>query len=168
MAWPPDVSDGQIILASHINAIKNSVSTWPGDVDAGQTWSLRGANHITLAGVPASQDDGQITFGPGTGKRVSWWATGANFKFGVRMDDFSGQVHTRFYAPDAYSDPIFEFGTLATADGTTFTSKLSISMTEIAMRGHIRATDLPSSNPGAGTKRFWYDPADGNRVKFAV
>jgi hypothetical protein len=26
---------------------------------------------------------------------------------------------------------------------------------------------LPSSNPGAGTKRFWYDPADSNRVKFA-
>lgn len=28
--------------------------------------------------------------------------------------------------------------------------------------------DLPSTNPGAGTKRFWYDPADGNRVKFAA
>jgi hypothetical protein len=26
---------------------------------------------------------------------------------------------------------------------------------------------LPSFNPGAGSKRFWYDPADGNRVKFA-
>jgi hypothetical protein len=25
---------------------------------------------------------------------------------------------------------------------------------------------LPSSSPGAGTKRFWYDPADGNRVKY--
>jgi hypothetical protein len=27
---------------------------------------------------------------------------------------------------------------------------------------------LPSSSPGAGTKRFWYDPADSNRVKYAV
>lgn len=26
---------------------------------------------------------------------------------------------------------------------------------------------LPNANPGAGTKQFWYDPADGNRVKFA-
>lgn len=26
---------------------------------------------------------------------------------------------------------------------------------------------LPSSNPGVGTKQFWYDPADGNRVKFS-
>lgn len=34
--------------------------------------------------------------------------------------------------------------------------------------GGLRITNLPSSNPGAGTRRFWYDPADANRVKFAV
>lgn len=33
---------------------------------------------------------------------------------------------------------------------------------ELSIRG------LPSSNPGAGTKKFWYDPSDGNRVKFAA
>jgi hypothetical protein len=27
--------------------------------------------------------------------------------------------------------------------------------------------DLRSTNPGAGSKQLWYDPADGNRVKFA-
>lgn len=26
---------------------------------------------------------------------------------------------------------------------------------------------MPSTNPGAGSKKLWYDPADGNRVKFA-
>jgi hypothetical protein len=26
---------------------------------------------------------------------------------------------------------------------------------------------LPSSDPGAGSKRFWYDPTDSNRVKFS-
>ena len=26
---------------------------------------------------------------------------------------------------------------------------------------------LPSSNPGGGTKQFWYDPSDSDRVKFA-
>lgn len=26
---------------------------------------------------------------------------------------------------------------------------------------------LPSSNPGAGGKQLWYDPADNNRVKYA-
>lgn len=28
-------------------------------------------------------------------------------------------------------------------------------------------TGLPAANPGAGTKQFWYDPADGNRVKYS-
>jgi len=32
----------------------------------------------------------------------------------------------------------------------------------------ILLTGLPSSNPGAGSKKLWYDPADSNRVKFAV
>lgn len=27
---------------------------------------------------------------------------------------------------------------------------------------------LEGANPGAGTKRLWYDPADGNRVKFSA
>ena len=39
---------------------------------------------------------------------------------------------------------------------------LSISCSSVAM------PNLPSSNPGAGTKQQWYDPADGNRVKFAA
>jgi hypothetical protein len=32
---------------------------------------------------------------------------------------------------------------------------------------NIRINNLPSSSPGAGTKQLWYDPADGNRLKFA-
>lgn len=31
----------------------------------------------------------------------------------------------------------------------------------------LQLNQLTSSNPGAGTKRFWYDSADSNRVKFA-
>ena len=32
--------------------------------------------------------------------------------------------------------------------------------------GALLAPNLPSSNPGVGSKQFWYDPADSNRVKF--
>jgi hypothetical protein len=31
----------------------------------------------------------------------------------------------------------------------------------------LRLDQLTSANPGAGSKRLWYDPADSNRVKFA-
>ena len=34
--------------------------------------------------------------------------------------------------------------------------------------GNIMMSTLPSTNPGAGTKALWYDPADGNRIKFAA
>ena len=33
--------------------------------------------------------------------------------------------------------------------------------------GAIAMPNLTNVNPGAGTKRLWYDPADGNRVKYA-
>ena len=38
----------------------------------------------------------------------------------------------------------------------------------IGADGNFTMDSLPSSNPGAGTKRLWYDPADANRVKFAA
>jgi uncharacterized protein YjbI with pentapeptide repeats len=31
----------------------------------------------------------------------------------------------------------------------------------------FKMDSLPSSNPGTGTKQFWYDPSDGDRVKYA-
>jgi len=31
----------------------------------------------------------------------------------------------------------------------------------------VRLPGLPSTNPGAGSKKLWYDTTDGNRVKFA-
>lgn len=33
MAWAPDVSAGALITAEHMNAVKNSISTWLGDVN---------------------------------------------------------------------------------------------------------------------------------------
>ena len=48
-------------------------------------------------------------------------------------------------------------------------SQLDLSATYINMvSGSIALPLLPSSNPGAGTKKLWYDPADGNRVKYAA
>lgn len=35
MAWPNNVSAGQVITSAHINAIKNAIATWGGDIAAG-------------------------------------------------------------------------------------------------------------------------------------
>src|SRR5882672_10628034 len=48
--FPPDVAPNQIIFASHINAIRNSVAFWPGDVNA-QSHTLSNVNLVNATGV---------------------------------------------------------------------------------------------------------------------
>jgi hypothetical protein len=44
----------------------------------------------------------------------------------------------------------------------------SVGGSTFAMTGNsLSISNMPSSNPGAGTKQFWYDPADSDRVKYA-
>jgi hypothetical protein len=50
--WPPDIAPNQIIAASHINAIRDSVYAWPGDVD-GQNHVLRNVALVNATGVLA-------------------------------------------------------------------------------------------------------------------
>jgi hypothetical protein len=38
----------------------------------------------------------------------------------------------------------------------------------VVLQAAVAISNLPAANPGAGTKQLWYDPADGNRVKFAA
>jgi hypothetical protein len=48
--WPPDVAPNQIIASSHINAIRDSVFAWPGDVD-GQNHTLSNVVLVNAVGV---------------------------------------------------------------------------------------------------------------------
>jgi hypothetical protein len=50
----------------------------------------------------------------------------------------------------------------ATDDGT---NKLQVNG-GVSFQGNIVATALPSTQPAAGSKQLWYDPADSNRVKY--
>lgn len=43
-----------------------------------------------------------------------------------------------------------------------------IHCTNRMVAGTVTIQNLPATDPGPGTKQLWYDPADGNRVKFAV
>lgn len=52
------------------------------------------------------------------------------------------------------------FTAAAGANPRTLTLRFQVS------GGSLLAPNLPSADPGAGSKKFWYDPADGNRVKF--
>jgi hypothetical protein len=62
---------------------------------------------------------------------------------------------------DAYSYSQMGLGSLSVS-GPSGTQWGTFSYNLLIMTG------LPSYNPGAGSKQFWYDPSDGNRVKFAA
>lgn len=48
-----------------------------------------------------------------------------------------------------------------------FPYSIQVNTTLVALNA-VQFSNLPSANPGAGTKQLWYDPADGNRIKYAV
>jgi hypothetical protein len=48
-----------------------------------------------------------------------------------------------------------------------FYTGATVERMRIGASGEIMIQNLPAGNPGAGSKQLWYDPADGNRVKFA-
>lgn len=52
---------------------------------------------------------------------------------------------------------------LAVANGS-----VNISLTANGSATILSMSNLPSSSPGAGSKQFWYDPSDGDRIKYAA
>ena len=60
------------------------------------------------------------------------------------------------------------FAELDSSNGLRLRDSSGSLKTQLDQFGILEINGLPSSSPGAGTKQFWYDPSDGNRVKFAV
>jgi hypothetical protein len=58
------------------------------------------------------------------------------------------------------------FKTNETSDQTQIGHWNGASYGQVRLYGTIAAETLPGADPGVGSKQFWYDPADGNRVKY--
>lgn len=264
--FPPDVAPNQIIYAAHINAIRDSVAVWPGNVN-GNGKTLSGAASIGSAIVetPKLQSAADLTFNVGAGypERVRLTAAGnvgiGTVSPGARCDVVGpspgGQMNALRWARDdeislgyLTTDPVgYLSGAIAiyrnnaantfisangksyfmggnvgigTADpdamldveaatgdfgivvgggvsttgyeigrqssggaaigflrfhgrqpgfgGFAFSNASNGQIVLILNNGGIVLNFLPAANPGAGSKQLWYDPADGNRVKFAA
>jgi hypothetical protein len=163
MAWPPDVVDGQILTASHVNSIKNSVTFWQGDVSGTKIWALNlvrsvsvetsaalggtGATFIALSLQQGTPNMDQLRFHTErvSGSSGDW--TGAAWYIRRIIDGVAVITWIRFGSGDLTLN----------------------SPGDIRLDGpNVSAPQLRATNPGAGSKQFWYDPADGNRVKFAA
>jgi hypothetical protein len=64
------------------------------------------------------------------------------------------------------SDNILRINSAAALE-VTAAGTLTLSSPALNISGRIFPQNLPSTQPAAGNLELWYDPADGNRVKFA-
>jgi hypothetical protein len=126
-AWPPDLADGQVLTAAHVNSIKNSVSTWGGDVNA-SNYQLNNVGQIHMTGLYLTN-------------------ASIHFAFYKKADDPQA---TGFYWRRS--------PTGGTAD--------ALDLMILRDGGALEIPYLQGFAGAAGSKRLWYDPADGNRVKF--
>ena len=143
--WPQNVNGGGNTLS---NVVVNPTGmTWAGNVNGGGfnlssvgTLSVTTANISGTATISMLNSPVQMVMT----STVPVWDTNS------RLWAQSG-VGSRY---DGYSHR-FDVGSSRT-EGFTVTDL-----------GRVKMPLLPSSNPGAGSKQLWYDPADGNRVKYA-
>lgn len=221
--FPPDVAPNQIIHAAHINAIRDSVAIWPGNVDGnnkdltnvakmgiGTAAPLSSQLHVAqdiaggeIARFSGSTPDNRLGMGwdastntsviksllgavgrplllnPGGGNvainfpgsvvtpdklNINAVAYEANQDGAIRLASAGGQWIIRLALKvDSGGIPYFALDVPGATDGTTVEA-LRIRYFD----GLMKLPLLTSTNPGAGSKALWYDPADGNTVKYAA
>lgn len=163
MAWPPDKADGDIILAAHINAIKNSVQMWQGYVDA------NGFDLTNLASITGVA--GKVTFHSDiwSGDRIYVRNDSGQTQNTLRLDGYADTLYIMgSSAAGAPAGTRIVLGTAAAGTGDGAPVIVIEPTKDVAFQGGVVMAALPGTYPGAGTKKLWYDPADGNRVKLAV
>lgn len=154
MAWLSDLIDGSVIYAADINdryGISGGKQTWRGDVDAA------GHSLDNLASLGATNMTGRLSLINSLAEDAVRIGSGANY-YQIGRGGVTGYL-TYVGVQQSFS-------------GYQWWVKDSGGNTEAVMvvdnNGHMSLFNMPSSNPGAGSKKLWYDPADGNRVKFAA
>lgn len=169
LAWPAGVADGQVITAAYINSISDSVHIWPAEVDANsQILQRAGKIAIGMIGPTAllhilGQNVGgidsitaiQLDRGyDAVGDSIDIaWGPGPNYMGRLAVSAVGGgEAGFTFYAQ---------------SNSLGYINGFNNAVMRIDGLGAYYLYRLRSTNPGAGSKALWYDPADGNRVKFA-
>jgi hypothetical protein len=138
-----------------------SQTPWTSDIDAAGHVLNNVGGYIGISGTPPwnPPSSGQFleitTYGAQGAIGTTDYATGSAFKLFIAGSDVmtsSNSMRLQINASD------LEFWNVDTGN----------LLFSISYDGAISFPYLPSTNPGAGSKQLWYDPSDGNRVKFAA
>lgn len=164
LAVPPDVADGQVITAAYINAIKASINTWQANVSG---------NGYVLGGVLQYSTASQ-SLGAAVGSRIDSVILLGNTPNAdhlrtslVRYKSSAGDWSDAAWYMHRIIDGVVVSGEISfPQNGLRLSSSGSVIGIELQST-NVLMPNLRSTNPGAGSRQLWYDPADGNRVKFA-
>ena len=107
-----------------------------------------------FVGIGTNNPGAPLSFGPTLGDKIFLYDGGGAGSYGMGVQ--SGQL--QIFTNNAVASIAFGIG----GSSATFSPFLVLTPTSFTTQ------NLPSANPGAGTKQLWYDPADGNRVKYAA
>ena len=180
MAWNTGNSyvGGTAVTAALINGIGNDFRTWGGNVDAGgyslvncagvttNLLTILSGNLIsiqTTANAIALNLSAAIPSGVGASAFLQAYTTtgvtSGDTRIGgiawLRLGDItSGKASSALYVYVANDGVLISGLTIDNSGNATIAGGLTI-------------LNLPSTNPGAGSKQAWYDPSDGNTIKYA-
>lgn len=77
-------------------------------------------------GIGTTSPTAKIGIGGSAGNKINWYETGNNYKFLTDLENYStNQYNLRFGMP-GYLGRIFQFGTISTVDGTTYSPLMTI------------------------------------------
>jgi hypothetical protein len=165
-AWVEVTPIGGFLNLTHPNVV-TKVSATSGTIVEGGITDESAANsnrlHITAAGnvglnisVPGSlfhvAGNGALDTPQGTITLSRYWASPTDTRA-------SAIFH---YYNSANGQDCLCFAVAAPSNPGQFSNVKML----LTASGGVAVPNLPSANPGAGTKQLWYDPADGNRVKY--
>ena len=163
------LTDGSYQVAISSSQIQLTNGTYSLTLSSSQIVLTNGTSSVTIGASFVTITQGKLTL---TGNGLTTTLdndTRNTFPLGLAVDDgtyYTGVHSTAFlvYFGNSLSVQLGSSGGV----GRLFVTDTSTSHEGELGPDVLKIQDLPSSSPGAATKKFWYDPSDGNRVKFAA
>jgi hypothetical protein len=156
MAWPTPPNAGDLIEDTLMDAIIDALALWGGNVNAGghnlTGVTTLGATSLNVTNVNSSAGAASFTTAAGS-ILLKPQNSGAGSGGGLQIEDPTGGA---FWIVDNFTQVFRIF------------HSSGLPVLALTVSGGVAINQLPSANPGAGTKQLWYDPADSNRVKYAA
>ena len=169
MPWPPTLSDGQLVTTAWLNSVAQAPATWQGQVNA-NGYSVVNMAGLTLPSLYAINSIGVGTSSPSAQLHV----VGASGN-PLLLESSAASVAVSFWCQAASNSIAVDSAGSLYIGGSGSNKNIYVRNTDggwgvqALFEGATKRVylyGLPSSQTGLSSGALWYDPSDGNRVKY--